>query len=190
MENIEDETSMRHIVALSDDDFLEYLEQTSRYLDFRTPQQARMDLRDLDLSDPETIETLLWLADEDDFVCSDDGCDFDPATCACAHRLLDRLVAMPDDELAQWLDLTTLEKEREGFRHFQCLDCSQYTDREYYMVHNHLWLRVNPADDGMLCIGCLEARLGRTLTRADFTGAPVNNPCEYYTQRLKNRLRT
>ena len=46
---------------------------------------------------------------------------------------------------------------------------------EYYMVHKHVW---EAATDGrpasFLCIGCLESRLGRTLTRADFSAASVN----------------
>lgn len=41
---------------------------------------------------------------------------------------------------------------------------------EYYMVHDGLW----PNDAVMLCVGCLEDRLGRKLTYRDFTNAPVN----------------
>ena len=33
---------------------------------------------------------------------------------------------------------------------------------EYYMVQNDIW-RVYRAGDGMLCIGCLEKRMGRKL---------------------------
>lgn len=59
---------------------------------------------------------------------------------------------------------------------FDCIDCSVSTfQSEYYMVHNHLWHRAGMgANDGMLCILCLESRLGRLLTEHDFTPAPVN----------------
>jgi hypothetical protein len=52
-----------------------------------------------------------------------------------------------------------------------CLDSDVNTAkiREAYMVRDELWLRVNPGRAGMLCIGCLEMRLSRRLTRLDFT---------------------
>jgi hypothetical protein len=41
----------------------------------------------------------------------------------------------------------------------------------------------------ILCIGCLERRLGRTLTRADFTNCRINNPDEFImSARLRSRL--
>lgn len=58
---------------------------------------------------------------------------------------------------------------------------------EDFYVHDELWDTVCPDDDvirwqedgvtfgegqWVLCIGCFEKRLGRTLTRADFTGRP------------------
>jgi hypothetical protein len=46
------------------------------------------------------------------------------------------------------------------------VDCSVLN--ENYMVEDELW----PADAGVLCVGCLERRLGRTLTRADFNLRP------------------
>lgn len=74
---------------------------------------------------------------------------------------------------------------------FLCLDCRRDTSDEYYMVHDELWLEANPDDDGMLCVLCLEARLGRQLTAADFTDAPVNDTEEsswYKTKTLVDRL--
>jgi hypothetical protein len=57
---------------------------------------------------------------------------------------------------------------------FICIDCLNDTldMDEYYMVHDVIWDSV--ATDGMLCIGCLEDRLGRRLVEADFTTAPIN----------------
>jgi hypothetical protein len=42
---------------------------------------------------------------------------------------------------------------------------------------------------GMLCIGCLENRIGRKLRRTDFSEYPINNDGKYpRSERLKNRL--
>ena len=59
-------------------------------------------------------------------------------------------------------------------KEFECRDCKKDTFRdEYYMVHNHIWNAcVN--DKCMLCITCLETRLGRELNSYDFTTAPIN----------------
>jgi hypothetical protein len=50
------------------------------------------------------------------------------------------------------------------------LDCDADTDaiNEFYLLHDRLWRRVNPAEAGMLCLSCCEQRLGRKLRRADF----------------------
>ena len=67
---------------------------------------------------------------------------------------------------------------------FLCLDCSENTARldEYYMVHRAVWSQAVPTGRGMLCIGCLESRLGRELTPTDFTDAPLNQ--------IQNNLRS
>jgi hypothetical protein len=81
---------------------------------------------------------------------------------------------------------------------------------EYYMVHDRLWQaaitaglipgldQLGPPPIDYLCIGCLEARLGRRLVADDFPAYPVNDPTIAYndkawswrTPRLQNRLRT
>lgn len=74
---------------------------------------------------------------------------------------------------------------------FICVDCSVDTCEidEYYMVHDHLWAGVGmESDGGMLCIGCLEKRLGRTLTSVDFTAYPINQGYFSYSDRLAERL--
>lgn len=76
---------------------------------------------------------------------------------------------------------------------FECLGCGVDTAEihEYYMIHDHLWLRVNPADYGMLCISCLEERLGRRLRHYDFTDAPLNISNAWKrSDRLTDRLNT
>jgi len=85
---------------------------------------------------------------------------------------------------------------------YDCKDCGKDTNKldEYYMVHSSVWgaagMETNEAyeqgltntrlPDGMLCIGCLENRLGRRLTPVDFTDAPINSETSQ-SDRLKNR---
>jgi hypothetical protein len=66
-----------------------------------------------------------------------------------------------------------------------CADCGigTVTLGEYYMVKRDVWEQVwtgrrkawhgTVPGQGILCIGCLEQRLGRTLTPDDFTFAPT-----------------
>jgi hypothetical protein len=63
-------------------------------------------------------------------------------------------------------------------RRFVCLDCKMDTgqEREHYYLRLDVWLQAHNSKTGMLCIGCVETRLGRTLTPADFTEASINNP--------------
>lgn len=77
---------------------------------------------------------------------------------------------------------------------FNCVDCDIHTGviGEYYMVANELWDK-HGVENGMLCIGCLEIRLQRTLTKSDFTECAlneVNNVHYRKSQRLLNRLTT
>lgn len=76
-----------------------------------------------------------------------------------------------------------------------CLDCGADTFDlgEYYHVHDYLWqIAVGDEHAGMVCLGCLETRLGRRLTGADFTDAPVNWSDHPFTRprssRMLNRL--
>jgi len=56
------------------------------------------------------------------------------------------------------------------------------------MVHKHVWEAAGMTA-GFLCIGCLEARLGRQLCPADFTNVRINNPADpWHTPRLAARL--
>ncbi len=59
---------------------------------------------------------------------------------------------------------------------------------EYYMVYNNIWKQAK-GGRGLLCIGCLESRLGRQLYEDDFTDAPINFMFrEQSTQRLLDAL--
>lgn len=72
-----------------------------------------------------------------------------------------------------------------------CVDCSVNTSyiEEYYNVLDHVWAETGlRPDDGMLCIRCLEARIGRKLTPADFSDAPVNQGFFGLSDTFKDRL--
>jgi hypothetical protein len=79
--------------------------------------------------------------------------------------------------------------DRAAVANLACVDCNANTAAigEYYMVWPDVWAKSGLAsDDGMLCIGCLEQRLGRRLAMHDFTAAPVN--FEHVGSRLRERL--
>lgn len=73
-----------------------------------------------------------------------------------------------------------------------CMDCRVDTVEigEYFMINNNeLWAQAMGDADGILCIGCLERRLDRTLTAFDFIDAPINNPRHpTISARMRNRL--
>lgn len=57
------------------------------------------------------------------------------------------------------------------------MDCSKDTleCNELYALHRRLWRKINPLIARMLCLDCAERRLGRELTSADFSKAPINS---------------
>jgi hypothetical protein len=54
------------------------------------------------------------------------------------------------------------------------------------MVRDAIWTEAK-MQKGYLCIGCLEQRLGRTLTADDFADLPVNEPHLLETRRITSR---
>ena len=59
---------------------------------------------------------------------------------------------------------------------------------EYYLVHDDLWKEFGVVH-GMLCVGCLEQRMGRQLTPADFKErVGINGPDESRSTRLESRM--
>jgi hypothetical protein len=59
-----------------------------------------------------------------------------------------------------------------------CLDCKRDTSSrglsEHYFVNLDLWMSVVGSKTGMLCIGCLEKRIGRKLIPSDFPNVHIN----------------
>ena len=77
---------------------------------------------------------------------------------------------------------------------FACMDCHRDTScaglKEYYMVQFDMWndLTNKNERDRMLCIGCLEDRLGRVLKSDDFTDCPLNRETNNKSARLCKRI--
>lgn len=73
---------------------------------------------------------------------------------------------------------------------FLCKDCTSNTwPDEYYMVHDVVWAAagMSTEEQGMLCVGCLEKRLGRQLSPDDFTDAVINRMDFQMSARLRHR---
>lgn len=76
-----------------------------------------------------------------------------------------------------------------------CQDCGHdtYMMGELYMLQFYLWEKATETRYAqMLCIGCVEERLGRRLERSDFINCPLNFELRYTKRqslRLRSRLR-
>ena len=74
-----------------------------------------------------------------------------------------------------------------------CVDCGTDTEeiKEYFHVCDKVWIQATKQKVvppfKVLCIGCLELRLGRQLFANDFTDARVNKLGDH-SARLKSRL--
>lgn len=62
-------------------------------------------------------------------------------------------------------------------RKWICTDCPRDTKHEHYFVNNNVWFdEAKMPESGMLCVQCLEGRIGRRLEPSDFTDAFINDP--------------
>lgn len=52
----------------------------------------------------------------------------------------------------------------------------RWRDCAYYHVHNDVWHAAGLQPKDFVCLACLSTSLGRKLTAADFSDAPVNRP--------------
>lgn len=108
-------------------------------------------------------------------------------------------------------DLTDVRNELEALRTMspaeldalqwfdQCHDCGgrAWTQlHEDYIVRDDVWHQaciaepVMKNDEGKLCVGCIEQRLGRRLRRADFMSNVPLNVEGWQSERLRDRMRT
>lgn len=67
-----------------------------------------------------------------------------------------------------------------------CRDCR--VDEDFYMVRDEVWAAAGLGPlDGLLCLGCLERRIGRSLRPDDLDDAPINHPDNFRSsQRLQH----
>ena len=76
---------------------------------------------------------------------------------------------------------------------FLCLDCKVDCGKigEHYMLKDLVWFSVVASNKGMLCVGCIEGRLGRRLIPSDFNNSYVNGLGfgQIKSNRLLERLR-
>lgn len=83
------------------------------------------------------------------------------------------------------------KKHHKSKRKWICLDCARDTSKmkEHFYVSLSVWKLAHDSERGMLCIGCLEARIGRMLTPLDFTDAHINDPKRNeMSDRLRSRI--
>lgn len=67
-----------------------------------------------------------------------------------------------------------------------CKDCGKNTfnsDTDYYMLTEELWQKFG-VENGMLCIICIEHRIGRKLKPEDLIDCLVNTGWNPYTQKI------
>ena len=57
---------------------------------------------------------------------------------------------------------------------WKCLICKVDTRYEHFYLLDEIWYLVHDSKDGMLCINCIEEKLERKLTKADFTDCFIN----------------
>ncbi|MEU7144370.1 hypothetical protein ABZ942_33340 [Nocardia sp. NPDC046473] len=93
--------------------------------------------------------------------------------------------------MLRWLSARRRGRERDEF---PCHDCGLPTapldgPDEWYTVHDAVWGCAAASVDSILCIGCLENRLGRRLLPTDFVAAVLNEPgYGQHSSRLRSRL--
>jgi hypothetical protein len=67
-----------------------------------------------------------------------------------------------------------------------CASCGKdcyLDDKDYYMVKHHLWKK-HGVGSGMLCMDCMEDRLGHKLTKEDILVCPLTTHFNYYTAEI------
>jgi len=72
-------------------------------------------------------------------------------------------------------------------KHWRCLDCGKdcmTDDKDYYMIQNDLWMKLVGSHNGMLCMDCLEARLGHKLRKEEILPCPLTEWLNPYTAHI------
>jgi hypothetical protein len=99
------------------------------------------------------------------------------------------------DELSVWGTETEVTPDKRN----NCKDCGKDTmvdDKDYYMVKHQVWNKYGLGEgeddepeqvdinDGMLCMDCMETRIGRKLEFDDLLPCPLNGVLNPYTKNI------
>ena len=77
--------------------------------------------------------------------------------------------------------------EKEGWK---CMDCKKdclKNEKDYYMIQHDLWLKLVGSHNGMLCMDCLETRLGHKLRKEEILPCPLTEQFNSYTKEILNK---
>lgn len=69
-------------------------------------------------------------------------------------------------------------------KHWLCLDCGKdciKDEKDYYMIQHELWMDLVGSREGMLCMDCLETRLGHKLRKEEILPCPLTEFMNPYT---------
>lgn len=97
----------------------------------------------------------------------------------------------PEDLQLSKLEITTMcARVIDALGGSDCQWCGidTFTIGEYYMVTDAIWDTYGPPTNGLLCIGCLEDRMGRQLQPDDFKDVLLNTHDRHRSERLRDRL--
>jgi hypothetical protein len=86
-----------------------------------------------------------------------------------------------------WREQGSCDREPHVDYYWRCLDCDADLNNEHYWVSAELWATTGLGPDGgKLCLDCLEARIARPLSIADFTMIPE---LETWERHVRKRTR-
>jgi hypothetical protein len=87
-----------------------------------------------------------------------------------------------------WNEHESIDRDPEIDTRFRCVDCGEDKPGEYYGVLEDVWAAsgLGP-NDGMLCLACLERRIGHLLTEADFAMMPYAGAWERHIAAREQR---
>ena len=60
-------------------------------------------------------------------------------------------------------------------------DCME-NPKDYYMLEDEVWLRINGHSEGMLCVDCVEERLGHKLKAEEILRCELTEEYNPYTK--------
>ena len=72
-------------------------------------------------------------------------------------------------------------------QHWLCQCCSKDTweeEKDYYMLKDHIWKKIASDPDGMMCMDCVEEKLGHKLTADDILICPLTELFNSYTREI------